>query len=294
VQRSILSALALIKGENEMFDAKELLNVLTGGGPGPHAQAVADVAKDSLGHARQAATDAADQTSALVSGALGQAQDRLRGTEAANYIGKAREIVDQNPLGTAAALGGLAALLLGTKGGRGVTGGAVKLGGLAAIGGLAYKAFRNYQEGRPLTEGVPGLEQLTAPPSDSSFAEEAHTNESALLLVRAMIATAASDGVVDPSERAKIVGELKDGGLDAQAAEFLDAEIQHPASIEEIANGVGSSKELALEVYAAAQLVASSEQEERFLKNLGEALALDPDLIARLNQTAQAYTALPH
>ena len=46
---------------------------------------------------------------------------------------------------------------------------------------------------------------------------------SALLLVRAMVATAASDGVVDPSQRVKIVSELKDGGLDAQAAEFLDA-----------------------------------------------------------------------
>ena len=55
---------------------------------------------------------------------------------------------------------------------------------------------------------------------------------SALLLVRAMVATAASDGVVDPSQRVKIVSELKDGGLDAQAAEFLDAEIQPPRSMQ--------------------------------------------------------------
>lgn len=277
-----------------MFDAKELLNTLTKGNLGPHAQAIADAAKDSLERGKQAATDVANQASAAVSGALGQAQERLRGTEGSDYVGKAREIVEQNPIGTTAALGGLAALLLGTKGGREAAMGAVKLGGLAAIGGLAYKAYRNYQEGRPLTEGVPGLEQLTSAPSDSEFSEKALTNESALLLVRAMIATAAADGVVDPSERADIIGELKKGGLDAQAAEFLDAEIQRPATIEEIAKGVGSSKELALEVYAAAHLVASSEPEVRFLDRLGEGLALEPDLIARFNHMARSYVALPH
>lgn len=277
-----------------MFDAKELLNALTKGNLGPHAQAVADAAKDSLERGRQAASDAANQTSAAVSGALEQAQDRLRGTGASDYIGRTREIVEQNPVGTTAALTGLAALLLGTKGGREATMTAVKVGGLAAIGGLAYKAYRNYQEGRPLTEGVPGLDQLTAAPSDSEFSEKAVTNESALLLIRAMIATAAADGIVDPSERTKIISELKDGGLDASAAEFLDTEIQHPASVEEIAKGVGSSKELGLEVYASAHLVASSEPEMRFLQRLAEALALDPDLVARYKQAAAAQAALPH
>jgi uncharacterized membrane protein YebE (DUF533 family) len=277
-----------------MFDAKALLNKLIGGTPGPHAQAVSDAAKDSLERGKQAATDIASQASAAVSGALERAQERLQGTAAADYIGRAREIVEQNPAGTTAALGGLAALLLGTKGGREATMGAAKLGGLAAIGGLAYKAYRNYQEGRPLTEGVPGLEQIAAAPSDSEFAAEKLTNESALVLVRAMIATAAADGVVDPSERVKIVGELREGGLDAQAAEFLDAEIQHPASIEDIAKSVGSSKELALQVYTAAQLVASSEPEVRFLADLGQALALDPDLVARVSQTARSYAALSH
>jgi uncharacterized membrane protein YebE (DUF533 family) len=274
-----------------MFDPKELLNVLTGGNPGSRAEGAAAAANDALERGKQVAAGAANQTAAAVSSALGKAQDRLQGTEAAAYVGKAKEIVGQYPVGTTAALGGLAAILLGTQGGRAVTGSAVKLGGLAAIGGLAYKAFRNHQEGRPLTAGVPGLEQLTAAPSGSGFSEGAHTNESALLLVRAMVATAASDGVVQPSQRVKIVGELKDGGLDAQAAEFLDAEIQHPATIEEIVKGVGSSKELALQVYAAAHLVASSEPEKRFLKDLAAALTLDPSLIAHFNQTALLHTA---
>jgi uncharacterized membrane protein YebE (DUF533 family) len=274
-----------------MFDAKELLNILTGGNPGSRAETATAAANAALERGKQVATDAASQTAATVSSALGKAQDRLQGTEAAAYVGKAKEIVGQYPVGTTAALGGLAAILLGTQGGRAITGSAVKLGGLAAIGGLAYKALRNHQEGRPLTAGVPGLEQLTAAPNGSGFSEGGHTNESALLLVRAMVATAASDGVVQPSQRVKIVGEMKDGGLDPQAAEFLDAEIQHPATIDEIAKGVGSSKELALQVYAAAHLVASSEPEKRFLKDLAAALTLDPSLIAHFNQTALLHTA---
>lgn len=265
-----------------MFDAKELLNALTKGNPGPYTQAVTETAEESFERARQAASDVASQTSAAVSGALEQAKGRLQGTAAAGYIDKARELVEKNPGGTTAALTGLAALLLGTKGGREATMGAVKLGGLAAIGAIAYKAFRNHQEGRPLTEGVPGLEQLNAAPSNSAFSEAAHTDETALLLVRTMIATAAADGVVDPTERVQILDELKQGGLESEAAEFLDAEVQHPASIEEIVRGVGSSKELALEAYTAGHLVASSEPEKRFLADLAKALALEPDLVARI------------
>jgi uncharacterized membrane protein YebE (DUF533 family) len=276
-----------------MFDAKELLNVLTGGVPGSGRDPAA-AATDALERGKKAASDAASEAASAVSGALGQAKDRLEGTEAAAYVGKAKDIVDQNPLGTVAALGGLAAVLLGTKGGRAVTGGAVKLGGLAAIGGIAYKALQNYQAGRPLTEGVPGLERLTGAPEGSGFGEAAHSNDSALLLVRAMIATAAADGVVDPAQRAKILGDLKDGGLNPQAAEFLDAEIAHPAAVADLAAGAGSSKELALQVYTAAHIVAESEPEKAFLNNLAEALVLDPKLVAQLNAAALALAPPSH
>jgi uncharacterized membrane protein YebE (DUF533 family) len=276
-----------------MFDAKELLNVLTGGVPGSGRDPAAEAA-DALERGKQAASEAANNAASAVSGALGQAKDRLEGTDAAAYVGKAKDMVDQNPLGTIAALGGLTAVLLGTKGGRAVTGGAVKLGGLAAIGGIAYKAFQNYQAGRPLTEGVPGLEQLTSAPEGSGFAEGAHSNDSALLLVRAMIATAAADGVVDPAQRAKILGELKEGGLNPQAAEFLDAEIAHPATVADIAAGAGSSKELALQVYTAAHMVAESDPEKAFLKNLAEALVLDPKLVDQLNAAALALAPPSH
>jgi uncharacterized membrane protein YebE (DUF533 family) len=276
-----------------MFDAKQLLDLLAAGRLGAAGDVAASDLNSALDRGKTAATDVANQTASAVSSALGQVQSHLEGTQASEYIGKTKELVEQNPVGTLAALGGLAALLLGTPGGRATGGGLAKLGGLAAIGGIAYKALRNYQEGKPLTQGVPGLEQLTAPPQDTAFAEQSHNNDSAILLLRTMIATAAADGVVDSAQRAQIVGELKGRGLTADAAQFLDAEIQHPATVSNIAEAIGSSKDLALQIYAAAHLIAQSPQEKVFLRSLAQALGLDLALVAHIDATTTALTSPP-
>lgn len=285
-----------------MFDAKQLLDLLAGNKLGPGADAAAASVDDALARGRAAASDAAaqatqatkqaaDQTASTLSGVLGQAQTKLQGTDAAEYIGKAKEMVEQNPVGTLATLGGLAALMLGTPGGRATTGGLVKLGGLAAIGGLAYKAFQNYQAGKPLTEGVPGLDQLTAAPVDTAFSEQSHSHDTTLLLVRTLVATAAADGSVDAVQRTQILDGLKAAGLEAGAVQFLENEIQQPASVSDIVHAVGSSKELALQVYAAAHLVARSPQEKAFLQSLASGLGLDPALVAHIDSTAIASAA---
>jgi uncharacterized membrane protein YebE (DUF533 family) len=207
---------------------------------------------------------------------------------------KAKEIVVRNPGGTIATVGVLAATAATTA--AAVVVGPPVLVGMAATAGVGgvvtlCNATADFL-GTPLGQKVAGsaitlLGRLTT----TLFSEEAHTQESALLLVRAMVATAASDGVVDPSQWLEIVVKMKDGGRDEHAKKFLDAEFQHPATIEEIAKAVGSSKELALQVYAAAYLVASSGPEKIFFKNLAEALALDPSLIAQVNQIALLDTA---
>lgn len=282
-----------------MFDAKQLLDLLAGNMLGPGASAAAASVDDAVARGKAAASEAAatatqatkqaaDQTASALSGVLGQAQAKLQGTGAEAYIGKAKEMVEQNPVGALATLGGLAALMLGTSGGRATTGGLVKLGGLATIGGLAYKAFQNYQAGKPLTEGVPGLDQLTAPPADTGFSEQSHSHDTALLLVRTLVATAAADGNVDAAQRAQILDGLKAAGLEAGAVQFLEDQINHPASVGDIVAAVGSSKELALQVYAAARLVARSAQEQAFLKALAQGLALDPALIAHIDSTSVA------
>jgi len=103
-------------------------------------------------------------------------------------------------------------------------------------------------------------------------------------MVRAMIAGAAADGIVDPQERQRILGKLQEAGLGTDAAAFLDGELTHPASAQQIASQTGSSKELAAQVYAAAVYGAhaGSQLERAFLSDLARALTLDPGLAAHI------------
>lgn len=264
-----------------MIDAKKILDMLMAGGAGGAGGGGEDLrtrAGAALSDTSRQASDTARQAASAVSGVLGKAEEKLKGTAAQAYVGKARRMVDENPVAAVTALGGLAALLLGTKGGREMAGSAVKLGGLAAIGGLAYKAMRNYQEGRALTSGVPGLDQLTGPPKGSGYEPETHTDASAVLMVRAMIACAAADGVVDPDERALILGDLEKAGLGHDDVGFLEREIARPATVQDLAREAGGSGPLAVQVYAAAYLVASSALERAWLDDLAWALKLDPAL----------------
>jgi uncharacterized membrane protein YebE (DUF533 family) len=129
---------------------------------------------------------------------------------------------------------------------------------------------------------------LTAPPADTAFSEAAHTNDTALLLVRTLVATAAADGDVDAAQRAQILNGIKGAGLEAEAARFLETEINHPATVADLVKAVGGAQDLGLQVYAAAHLVARSAPEKAFLRSLAQGLALDPALVAHIDATAAA------
>jgi uncharacterized membrane protein YebE (DUF533 family) len=211
------------------------------------------------------------------------------GKGAGDLLAQARELASQNKLATGVGLGGLAAILLGTEGGRDVAVGAAKMGGLAVIGGLAYKAFQNYQAGKPLIDLGGGIQ---APPEESAFgatADEAQDSQTALLLVRAMIAAASSDGIVDNQERSRIVGGLEQSGLDVQAASFLDHEFAKPASVEALVAGA-TTPEIAAQVYTAARLAVDPDHpaEQRFLARLAAGLHLQPQLVANIDAAARA------
>jgi uncharacterized membrane protein YebE (DUF533 family) len=237
---------------------------------------------DAFHRGQQLASETATQAAAAVSGALGQAQSRLQGSPASDYAGKAKEMVDQNPLTAVAALGGVAALLLGTPAGRSVTGRLVRMGGLAAIGALAYNAVRNYQDSRPLTAGLPGLHPGAASRPNSALASR-FSNDGDLLVVRAMVATAAADGSVEAAQRNRILGEMKGAGLEARALEFLDREIQYPATVAELAAAADSSKALASQLYAGARLIAETPAETAFLACLARALNIEPEPVGHVD-----------
>lgn len=238
---------------------------------------------------------------------FGQATDGVR--EGAGKIGQAtglddligqmsggrspQELVEQvqnymenNKLQTGAILGGLGALILGTQTGRSLAGSAAKVGALALIGGLAYKAYQNYSAGRPLI--TDRSERIEPAPSGSGFDDKSVSDDTAIACIRAMIAAAAADGRLDASEQQRIIGSLKDQGLDASAEEFLANELNSPAGIADIAAGSRSQQE-DIQLYTAARIAVEvdTNAEREFLSALAERLGLPPELVAHINASAR-------
>ncbi len=282
-----------------MFDANKLLNQMLGAGSGgaggnPAGQIgglLGNLLQQSLSGVQQGAA-AIDQRTGL-SGKLGSAVQGATGRSAGDLMKQAQQIIGQNQMASGAALGGLGALLLGTRGGRGLVGDAAALGGLALVGGLAYNAYKNYQAGK--APAPQPAAQITAAPAQAPFGETGDVTQdhaTAVLIIRAMIAAAACDGAVDNEERSRIVGGLQEAGLDTAAAKFLDDEFAHPASIDDL-NNAATTPELALQVYTAARIAIEpdSMKEKAFLMNLAVALNLDDAQVAHVEAAATGAAA---
>ncbi|MGE0054238.1 MAG: tellurite resistance TerB family protein [Hyphomicrobium sp.] len=227
------------------------------------------------------ATGATDAITDVLAKATGQSPSEV--------LSKLQQILRDNPMAAGTALGGLGGLVLGTQTGRSIAGSAARLGALALIGGLAYKAFQNYQTGRPLITGATAPE---AAPEGSGFEPGAMTNDAAMLYINAMVAAAAADGRIDAGEQNRVVGSLKQAGIDAEAEQFLANAFNNPPSITDIANAVNSPEE-AIQVYTAARIAIDPDttQESAFLSQLANALGIDAKLAAHIDSTARSAAA---
>ena len=252
----------------------------------------AEIAKQVLGQATSGVKDAAGKVE-QATGAGTKIDELVKqlsgGQGAGDLLARAKEMIAKNPTAAGALAGVLGGMLLGTKSGRGVTWDAAKLGGLVLVGGLAYKAYQNYQQGKPV------LDAASAPapaPSGSGFEADRQSNDDALLYLRAMIAAAAADGVVDANERERIIGGLQRIGIDSEAAKFLDAEFARPASPAELAAQAKSAAAKA-QVYTAARMTIDPNQpsERHWLAILAGALGLEAGLVAHIDAEVSAVKA---
>jgi len=248
-----------------------------------------DVLGQILNQATQGVKEGAGQID-NATGASGHVRDaigRATGKSPDDLLNQLKDLIQNNQLGAGAVAGGLGSILLGTQTGRSIAVSAAKIGALALIGGLAYKALQNYQQGRPLITGAETPPEEA--PSGSGFEASAITNNAAQLYIRAMIAAAAADGRVDAGEQQKIIGSLKQGGLDAEAEEFLANELNNPASVSDLAAAAGSPAE-AVQVYTAARIAIDLDtaEEHAFLTELAQRLGLDDSLTAHIDAQARA------
>ena len=178
-------------------------------------------------------------------------------------------------LGKGAAIGGVLALLIGTKTGRKVTGSAIKLGSLAAIGTLGYKAFKNWQDKSSDSREFGGnIAELTGDDSQKR----------SISVIKAMIAAAKADGHIDSGEVETIKKQMESMNLDPDVSAMLEAEVAKPLDAAMIA-AEADSPAAAVEIYLASKLVIDegSDKEMAYLQELAEKLELPGDLVAEVD-----------
>jgi uncharacterized membrane protein YebE (DUF533 family) len=219
------------------------------------------------------------------------------------------------PLGRDLMMGGLGALAAsvlagrgrghamgGGAGGGGLAGGnlrgAVGAGGLALLGMLAMNALRNTGNrpeaaslgpaGAGATASGMDVAQGTAGDGASSDAmppEEAVSDRTAGLVLRAMIAAAKADGRVDATERQRIVAKAQEGGADQEAVAFLEQELARPADPDSFAAEAARDPVVAAQVYGASLLAIQLDtpEERDYLRALAGRLGLQPAVAAQLH-----------
>jgi uncharacterized membrane protein YebE (DUF533 family) len=273
-----------------MIDARRLLDSLLGqmgnANTGNIKDVIGNVLKQATDGVRDgardinAATGVGDKISGAAKGATG-------GKSAADLLQTAKDMIAKNPGMAGAAAAGVGGLLLGTRGGRSMVGSAIKLGGLTLIGGLAYKAWQNYQTGAKPTTAA---DEIAAAPHGTGFAaDDGDDDARALLMVRAMIAAAAADGRIDNIERDRIFGNLRQAGLEDEAAEFIEREFKSPLSAPALV-GLSTSPQSAAQIYTAARLAIDpdTDAERAFLSVLANGLKLEADLVAHIDAAASS------
>lgn len=197
----------------------------------------------------------------------------------------------------AGALAGVAGLLLGSKKVRKMAGGAIQVGAVAAVGALAYHAYQNYRQGKPVVpKGVTDMiGQVTGqgggqPAPEPKQIEQwvpqqpERSEEVARLLLKTMVAAAASDGHLDGVEYERIRTQLRGSGLGDDEQLFLSQVIMQRSTPAELA-AQATTPELKAEVYAAARLAIDADHadEHKWLDQLAAALQLDPILRTHLD-----------
>jgi uncharacterized membrane protein YebE (DUF533 family) len=188
-----------------------------------------------------------------------------------------------------AAAGGLLGLLLGGKGMRKMAGGVIGYGGAAALGALALKAYQDYQQKKS-----PSAASLS-PDSLAALADESppHAQPSAdggpfqLVVIRAMVAAAKSDGHIDAEEHQRLFNEVERMGLDAEAKAVVFELLSQPVDLNSITAAVATPEQGA-EVYLASRIAMTPDHpaERAYLDALATRLKLPAELRAHLDASS--------
>lgn len=188
----------------------------------------------------------------------------------------------QNP----AAAGGIGAVLGSLVGGGGDSvKGAIGGGALAMLGGVAMKALMSGGQAEGATAFSGGDMPLGLKVPETPDEEQA-LEQTAELVVKAMINAAKSDGEIGPKEMERIVGKLKESGMDDGTQHWVMMEMSKPLDLDAFVAEI-STPETAAEVYAASLLAieVDTDAEREYLQQLAQATGLNPVVVQYINQS---------
>ena len=194
--------------------------------------------------------------------------------------------------------GGLTSSMLTSKSGRKLGKKALKMGGIAAVGALAYAAYQRYSAGKsPAPGALPAAPEpaLSPVPEGSAFlppkSDLAGREALGLILVRAMIAAARTDGRLDAQESQVIFQRIESLGMDPKNQALLVAEMGRPVDVDAIVNSA-DSPEAAAEIYLASLLAieVDTAAEKSYLAMLAARLNLPSELVAELHRQVEMQT----
>ncbi|MEZ5920465.1 MAG: DUF533 domain-containing protein [Parvularculaceae bacterium] len=209
-----------------------------------------------------------------------QAADAAQKIEDSGAIDKAekaasdlRTRLDEDPKTRtlAAGAGGLLLLgLLGSRGGRNLIGGVAKTGAVAALGALAYKAWSERQGAKMGTDLVAEAERAGFP------VDAASDPDFALAVIRAMLASAYTDGVLDAYEQRALNGAFAKAGISEDEQRMLTNAADENETLKLITHAAKTPHHAA-ELYAAAVVAAGdlNDTETAFLAKLADRLGID-------------------
>jgi len=188
----------------------------------------------------------------------------------------------ENPL----AAGGIGAVLGSLVGGGGDSvKGALGGGALAMLAGVAMKALTSGGQ----VQGANAFSGDTAPlglETPETPDQEQALEQKASLVVKAMINAAKSDGEIDPQEMERIIGKLKESGVDGGTQQWVMTEMGKPLDLDAFVAEIPSAEDAA-EVYAASLLAieVDTDAEREYLGKLAQATGLNQAVVQYINQT---------
>lgn len=146
--------------------------------------------------------------------------------------------------------------------------------------GLALSAFERYAGSA--TDTPPAV-SAEAKSGAVPVSEPQTINPEQLLLLRAMVAAAHADGVLDPSERTTIVQQLESATLSSDERTFIAQELSTPHPVGELV-AAATTEVTRSRVFAAAALAIAidTDAERRFIDQLGAGLGLSAEQRATL------------